>query len=63
MTYADLSHADLTNADLSNCHLKQARLHRIVDERTRWSGADLTGHQPTDPDLAQAEDWKPKTGR
>ena len=40
--------------------LHQAALHRIEESGVIWDGADRKGATGTDPELAQAEDFKPR---
>ena len=49
----------LIDTDFGGANLKQSVLHCINDQGTNWSGANLKLVDRTDPDLAEAEDWKP----
>lgn len=56
LTHANLSHANLSGADLSGANLYWARLHRIVEEHTKWDGSSRHLSRGTDKELAEAED-------
>ena len=61
MPFSVFSHAVVRNADFSGADLTQSVLHRIDDKGANWKGAVKTLADPTDKDLAEAEDWRPPT--
>jgi len=46
-------------ADFRYAGLKMANLHRIRERMTAWDNSNREEAYKTDPELAEAEDWKP----
>ncbi|MCY1373519.1 Pentapeptide repeats (8 copies) [compost metagenome] len=57
LTYADLRHAHLHQADLRGATLARTCLHRALTDEAQIE--DRSRAIETDPELAQAEDWRP----
>jgi len=45
---------------MSRARLFRTKLHRVKEEYTRWDAAGKKAALGTDPELAEAEDWKPQ---
>ncbi len=58
LSWADLSHARLQNATLVEANLEGCNLHRVQDDRADFTGADLDRARRTDPERADAEDFR-----
>jgi hypothetical protein len=44
---------------MTGARLTRAKLHRILEEETRWDGGRRSALE-TDPQRAEAEDWQPQ---
>jgi len=49
----------LHEALLKDADTRHANIHRIREQNTNWDQARRDGIRETDPDLADAEDWRP----
>ena len=59
LQFADFSRAALLACDFRNADLTQATLHAVREERVDWRDANRGGVIGTDPDLKDAEEWRP----
>ena len=59
LTCAELNHADLTRCNFTGATLFRARLHQIKDEDAVF-GASRAVALGDDPDLAEAENFRPR---
>jgi uncharacterized protein YjbI with pentapeptide repeats len=58
LTYADFAQADISNVDFTGATMFRANLHNVVDSGARIPQRAIT--LATDPELAAAQNWKPK---